>query len=383
MDGLRSGAVPAGIALAPGRVNLIGEHTDYNDGFVLPVGIDRFTAVAYAGRTDGILCARTVNYGETRQTALSDLRPRPGEGWFDYVAGVAWALGEAGYMLNGADLSIVSDVPVGAGLASSASLEVAVARALVDLTGGEWRAEHMALTARRAENEFVGVSCGIMDQFAAAASRAGCAMLLDCRSLEATHVELPKQVAVVVLDTAVRRKLTASAYNERRTSCERAVETMRRTGVPVAALRDADLTALEVVEHLMDTTTYYRARHVVTEMRRPQELAETLAAGELERAGELMNASHESLRDLYEVSSPELDAFVAAAREQPGCFGARMTGAGFGGCAVALVAVDEAMPFTTGVERRYQALTGLRGSAFVIRAAAGARLLERRGTVET
>ncbi len=378
MEGLRQlNRCPAEhrVALAPGRVNLIGEHTDYNQGFVLPMGIDRFVAVAAASRHDGVLRAHSVDFTETREISLSDIEAARRDGWFAYVAGIAWALRESGAEVTGADLAITGDVPVGAGLASSAALEMAVARALCAASNTEWRAEAMALLGRRCENEFVGVNCGIMDQLAAATAKVGTAALLDCRSLEMTPVPIPEEIVLVVLDTGVRRRLTTSSYNERRVSCERAVEVLREVYPEVTALRDVDTASLREVEQKLDPLTYKRAMHVVAETVRPVAMADALAVGDLVYAGELMNASHVSLRDLYSVSSRELDAMVATAREQQGCFGARMTGAGFGGCAVALVAASEADRFVREMPLRYEANAGQRGAAFVVRPSAGARLV--------
>ncbi len=363
-------------AMAPGRVNLIGEHTDYNDGFVLPMAIDRYTVVACTGRADGMLKATSIDFGETKEAALADLLPRGQTGWFGYVAGVAWALEQEGVRLHGADIAIAGDVPIGAGLASSAALELAVARALCGLAGMDWHPERMAALGRKAENLFVGVGCGIMDQFAAAASRVDHAMLLDCRSLELELVPIPPEVSVVVLDTGVRRRLATGEYDRRRASCAAAMQVLAGVSPSARALRDVDSRTLESVEHLLDPVTYRRAKHVVGETHRPVEMAAAMRSADLERAGLLMEESHASLRDLYEVSSVELDAMVASALAQRGCIGARMTGAGFGGCAVALVHEERTGQFVTGAAASYAELTGQPGNAFAVRPAAGAALVE-------
>jgi galactokinase len=305
------------VARAPGRVNLIGEHTDYNEGFVLPVAIDRFTTVAARRRADGRVTVEATDLGETDSFAL-DAIERTGT-WADYVRGVVALVAPA----HGISLRISSDVPRGVGLSSSAALEVAVGRALSDLPGPE-----LALLAQRAENDFVGVQCGIMDQFTAANARAGHAMLLDCRDLSYRHIPIPDGVAIVVCDSRIERRLAASGYNERRAACEEAAALI---GVP--ALRDA---RLEDVERL-PAPLRKRARHVVSENERTVAAAAEFEAGNLDAVGRLMDDSHRSMRDDYEIVPAELDRLAAAARAVNGCFGARLTGAGFGGCAVCLV----------------------------------------------
>ena len=341
------------LAVAPGRVNLIGEHTDYNDGFVLPMAIARWVAVAYAPRDDGTLRAHAVAFDETRDVALRGLEPQPGLGWFGYVAGVAWAMAAEGPRPAGADLLVAGDVPLGAGLSSSAALEMATARALCAVSGIAWAAASMARIGQKAEGEFVGVSCGVMDQIASAAGQEGCALLLDCRSLEIQTVPIPEQAAVVVMDSGVRRSLEQSAYNQRRGSCEAAVAALRERIPGLRALRDVDEELLASGRTRMDPVAFRRATHVVAENRRPHAFAAALRAGDLPEAGRLMNDSHASLRDLYEVSCPELDRLTDLARRHPACFGARLTGAGFGGCAVALVAASELASFVAEVSLAY------------------------------
>ncbi|UCG89471.1 MAG: galactokinase [Gemmatimonadota bacterium] len=370
----QSATVPR-VARAPGRVNLIGEHTDYNEGFVMPMAIDLYVATAFAPRDDRLVRVHAVATNETRQIELDGLAAPGGTEWSDYVAAVAWALADAGEHLSGIDVVVSGNIPIGSGLSSSAALEMAVARALCHSSEIEWDPPRMAQLCQRAENIFVGVNCGIMDQFAAAASRAGCALLLDCRSLEAEPVAIPDGTVFVVLDTGVRRTLSQSAYNERRASCEAAVDVLRSGDPSIRALRDVRPAALESMEHLLDPESYRRAAHVVAEIRRPGELAESLAARDLERAGRVMNESHASLRDLYEVSSPELDAMTEAARGSAGCFGARMTGAGFGGCAVALVGSDRVDAFTAEVAAQYASRTGRPAQCHVCTPSAGADLV--------
>ena len=369
------------MSIAPGRINLIGEHTDYNEGWALPMAIDRGVRVVYVPRTDRALRVYSTAHQESRHLELDHLRcleAGGGAGWWRYVAAVAAALERDGIELPGIDAVIVGDLPMASGLSSSAALELAVAGALCDAAGTEWRPRQMATLCARAENEGVGVACGVMDQMASALGRAGHALLLDCRTLEFETVALPGRAAVVVLDSGVQRTLAGSAFNLRRQACERATLVLGRLDSSVRALRDATLEQLEEVSPGLDAPTRRYARHVIEECDRPRGVVRAFARGDLEGAGELMNASHASLRDLYRVSCPELDAVTARARRHESCFGARLTGAGFGGCAIALVDsagveafVDEMNAAETG------APTVRRGvcHAFRVEAAAGAHIL--------
>jgi galactokinase len=363
----RFGERPTLIARAPGRVNLIGDHTDYNDGFVLPMAIDRAVWIALRPRDDRRVTVHSLDFDETAELDLDD-PGAPGEGWDEYVRGVAWALMEARRSASrGWDGVAAGDVPVGAGLSSSAALELAAARAFTAADGAAWAPAAMATLAQRAENEWVGVNCGIMDQLISAAGTAGHALLIDCRSLETRAVPLPARAAVVVLDTATRRGLVDSAYNERRRQCEAAAAFFG-----VRALRDVDLTAFEAREHELDPVMRQRARHVITENARTLAAAEALARGDLGTVGRLMNESHASLRDDFEVSRRELDQMVELAQAHAGCYGARMTGAGFGGCAVALVESAAAAGFARDVARQYEAAAGLRPAVYLTAASQGA-----------
>ncbi len=363
------------VALAPGRVNLIGEHTDYNDGFVLPMAVDRHIAVAFAPGEGGKLRVHATAHAETREAELAALSP-PGDGsWFAYVAGVAWALREAGHALAGADLVVAGDLPVGAGLSSSAALELAVARSLCAVAQEPWDPIAMARLCQRAEHEFAGVQCGIMDQLAAAVAIEGAALLVDCRSLKLAPVPLPSTACVVVMDTGVRRALAGSAYNERRAACAAAVEALRSRAPGMHSLRDVDGALLEAGREVLDPEVFQLVQHVVAETQRPPDMAEALGAGDVGRAGRLMNDSHWSLRDLYEVSSRELDLVTRLARSHTGCRGARMTGAGFGGCAVALVDAGGAEDFVATVSQRYRRHVESAGEFFVARPSAGARIV--------
>jgi galactokinase len=364
------------VAVSPGRVNLIGEHTDYNDGFVLPLAIGRAAVVAFRPRADRVLRGHSVAYDETRELALDALAAPGGRDWLSYVAGVFWAFASEGLPLRGLDMVVDGDVPIGAGLSSSAALELATARALAAATGTAWDPVRMAKLGQKAENRYVGMNCGIMDQFASAACREGHALLVDCRSLETRPVPVPAGAAVVVMDTGARRSLAGSAYNDRRAACERVVAEIARSTAGVRALRDVTVDALEAARRRLDPTDFRRASHVVPENERPVAMADALEAGDLARAGRLMNDSHFSLRDLYEVSCEELDLVTEMARRQPSCFGARMTGAGFGGCAVALVKAGDVAAFGDAVLAAYRAKIDLPAALYACRPEAGARILE-------
>jgi galactokinase len=366
------------VAVAPGRVNLIGEHTDYNDGFVLPMAIDANVAVAFSARVDGVLRAYSVVFEESRQAATRDLEAPGGTGWFDYVAAVAWAMRESGMPVSGIDMVIAGNVPVGAGLASSAALEMAAARALCHAGSVEWEPQRLARVGQRGENEYVGVNCGIMDQFASAVCEDDRALLLDCKTLDYSFVPIPQDASIVVMDTGVRRSLAASEYNERRSSCETAVAVLQQLHPKVGSLRDVDQEMLASAGKSLSDRVLRRAQHVVSEMPRPAQLGAALASGDLEQAGKLMDESHASLRDLYEVSCRELDLITTLARDHEACFGARMTGAGFGGCAVALVEQGGASRFVSDVAAAYAAAGGVNGAMYVCRPSAGAAILEAR-----
>ena len=356
------------IARGPGRVNLIGDHTDYNDGFVLPMAIDRAVWIALRPRSDRRVSVHSLDFAETREFDLAN-ENRDGDGWVEYIRGVAWALAASGRRVCGWDGVAMGDVPVGAGLSSSAARELAAARAFTASCDVAWQPAEMARMAQRAENEWVGVNCGIMDQLISATGEAGHAMLIDCRTLETRAVPMPPGTVVVVLDTATRRGLVGSAYNERRTQCEAAAKVLG-----VRALRDVDVPTFERRAGELNSVTRKRARHVVTENARVLAAAAALADGDVTTVGRLMQESHESLRDDFEVSRHELDIMADIANAEPGCHGARMTGAGFGGCAVALVDGGRAAEFCASVERRYEKATALRPALYLCTAAAGASI---------
>ena len=363
----RYSAEPTLLVRAPGRVNLIGEHTDYNGGFVLPLAIDRAVWLALRPREGSRVEVHSLEFGKTRSFNLAGFGK--GEGWLEYLKGTAWALREAGYELKGWQGVSGSDVPRGSGLSSSAALELAAARAFTAVSDLAWDAAEMAKLAQKAENEWVGVSCGVMDQLASAAGREGHAILIDCRSLEIEAVPLPEDAAVVVLNTGEQRGLVGSAYNERRQQCE---EAARAFGVE--ALRDVSVEQFDAEADKLDEVTRKRARHVVYENARTLQAAEVMRRGDAETLGQLMNESHESLRDDFEVSSDALDAIVECAWNA-GCYGARMTGAGFGGCAVALVAQDSVDAFVQEVAPCYEEKTGREAEIYVCHATDGAAVV--------
>jgi galactokinase len=363
------GLPPEAVVRAPGRVNLIGEHTDYNDGFVLPMAIDRATWIALRPRADNRVRVQSLSFDEQAEFSISHLQK--GQGWVEYIKGMAWAMSDAGFTLGGWDGVIDGDVPIGAGLSSSASVEMATARAFALTSSVAWDAPVMAKLGQKAENQWVGANTGIMDQMISAAGKADHALLIDCRSLETQLVPLPPGTVVVVLDTATRRELVGSAYNERRAQCEAAA---RFFGVP--ALRDVTVEQFEARAAELDEVTRKRARHVVTENERTLQAAEAMNAGNAARMGELMNASHVSMRDDFEISRWEMDKMVEIAQAHPAAYGARMTGGGFCGCAVALVRADAADDFAESVRAAYSQAVNLNPAVYVCYASDGASVVE-------
>ena len=366
------------MAFSPGRVNLVGEHTDYNDGFVLPMAIEEGIAAAFAPNDDAVLRVHACDIGETKEVPIAALqgdRVRT-SGWFRYVAGLAWTMNASGMPIVGTTMTLAANLPSGAGLSSSAALELVTGRALATVARLEWDPRRMSQIAQRAEQEFAGVACGIMDQMAVACARAGRALLLDCRSLETVDVLIPADVRIVIVNSGVRRSLSTSAYNERRAACERAVAAVQKFAPDVRALRDVDEAALEQARHAIDEEAFRRATHVIAENRRPAQFAAALENGDPASAGRVMLDSHASLRDLYEVSCAELDLLVELSMEQKGCHGARLTGAGFGGCAIALVDVDDVDSYARHVADAYAARTRLDPQVIVSRPSAGTRLVD-------
>ena len=358
---------------APGRVNLIGEHTDYNDGYVMPVAIDFSCWVAIGPRDDRTLAIYSEDLDDLVEVNLASPDWHPSRSWSDYPIGVVAVLQRAGYSLGGANLYIRSEVPLGAGLSSSAALEVSVAYALLRFSGYDIELVELARLCQRAENEFVGARCGVMDQFAACHGQRGKALMLDCRSLEYRALVIPDNVALVVCNTKVKHELASSEYNLRRTECEEAVWLLAEALPRVRALRDLDSRELEQHRDRLTPTLYRRARHVVTENERVQSASVALEHGNVDSFGELMRASHRSLRDDYQVSCRELDVMVEIADRQRGVYGSRMTGGGFGGCTIHLVDVEHGTEFQSRVAKAYHAATGRDPDIYLCRASEGVR----------
>ena len=386
---------PRWVIRAPGRVNLIGEHTDYNDGFVLPLAIDRAVWIALRPRNDRRVSVYSVDYDQTGEFSLDNLRNEKA-GWIEYLKGTAWSLQDAGLALTGWEGVLQGDVPLGAGLSSSAAVEMATARALAAAGNLDWNPAKMAKLGQRAENKWVGVNCGIMDQLISAAGRQNHALLIDCRSLDCQPVPFPPGVAVVVLDTSTRRGLVDSAYNERRSQCEAAAKffgvtalrdvTMQQfekmTGgadIPVCPACGVSSGRQECLPHHeiggLDAVTRRRALHVIGENDRTVQAADAMRRGDAVELGRLMNESHRSLRDDYEVSSDALNAMVECASVHKACYGARMTGAGFGGCAMALIRADAAEDFVAHTAAAYQQKTGYKPAVYVCQATNGAEVV--------
>ena len=357
---------------APGRVNLIGEHTDYNDGFVMPAAIDLSVFVRAWPREDRILEICSDNFGDGIQFDLDEKDPKPRHHWSDYPVGVAVMLERAGHRLLGAYLQIRGEVPLGSGLSSSAALEVATACALVTSSDIEIDRRELALLCQKAENEFVGAHVGIMDQFVALFGKAQKALLLDCRSLEFRLLPLPDTVNLVICNTMVKHALASTAYNERRAQCEAGVRSLAQSLPHIQALRDVTLEELVEFGCGLPDEIYRRCRHVISENERVLAAADALEDHHLRRFGQLMKESHESLRDDYEVSCKELDVMVDIASRLEGVYGARMTGGGFGGCTINIVQVEHVERFKYVVARDYERFTRLKPEIYVCEASNGA-----------
>jgi galactokinase len=351
---------------APGRANLIGEHTDYTDGFAMPMALDRSTWVAASSRDDRNLIAVSRAFKETFTIDLDNQPSYPTDSWIDYVRGIAALVGA-----GGANLLIDSDVPIGSGVSSSAALEIACGYALIDLSGRAVDLHSLACDGQRAEHQFVGIRCGLMDQMAACFGQPGQALLLDTRTFDHQLLPLPESVRVVVGNTMVRHALASGEYNARRTDCEQGVEILRRRYREIRALRDVGWPQLEAACHDLPERIYRRCRHVVTENARTLDAGEAMRRGDFEAFGRLMNASHVSLRDDFEVSCAELDTMAAIARAENGVYGARMMGGGFGGSIVALVDAALASSVADRIRCEYLKVTGRDPDVWVCTAGAG------------
>jgi galactokinase len=366
---------PPRVYRAPGRVNLIGEHTDYNEGLVLPAAIGFSCWAGIAPRDDRELVLHSENFEQTKKANLGDLHGAT-HNWSDYPLGVAWGLQEAGYRLRGANLYIAGDVPLGAGLSSSAAVEVATGYALLSNSEHAIDRTQLAKICQRAENEFVGARVGIMDQFVSCQGQAGHALLLDCRTLEYRALRLPAKMQLVICNTMVKHKLQGSEYNDRRSECEEAVRRLAKALPAIRSLRDVSLQQLTQHRGQLSETLYKRCRHVVTENERVRKAAQALESGDTGVLSELMAESHRSLRDDYQVSCRELDVMVEIARRQSGVHGTRMTGGGFGGCTINLVDTAHSLEFRKNVSAEYRAATGLQPDIYICEASQGAEAVE-------
>lgn len=368
-------------ARAPGRVNLLGEHVDYNQGVVMPAAIDRAVTLVAASTSDDLVSLQALDLGQCVSFRLSELDQRcdgdgkPLPGWALYPAGVAWSLRQAGLPIHGMQAVYSSDVPIGAGLSSSAAVEVAFATTWQAMTGFEVDKLTLAKLCQRAENEYVGVSSGLMDQFASICGVEGHVLCFDTRDLTNQPLELPPGVAIVIADSGLRRSLANSAYNDRRAACEQAVRLLQEYLPGIRSLRDVSTVELAAYSAYLPPEIAKRAEHVVKEMHRVEQAIIALKRGDIRMFGGFMFASHKSLRDLYEVSLPELDCLVEIARQLPGIHGARLTGAGFGGCTVNLVDEKLAEGFIQGLQAGYLEQIGRQASVYLCKASQGASIL--------
>jgi galactokinase len=356
---------------APGRVNLIGGHVDYNDGLVLPVAVELEIGLAFRSRDDRTTRLYSVQFDDRVEFDIGDLAPGSHTGWSAYPAGVAWAMNGAGLPIGGMDVAVSGDIPIGEGLSSSAAVEVAFAAAFRQISDLELPNLELARLGQTAENQYVGVRCGIMDQVSSACAETGNAIFLDCRNLEMRQIPLPPGTKIVILCSGVERELRSSEYNERRRQCEEAVSHLSEVDDDIKALRDVSPEQLAPSLRHLPPPLDRRTRHVVGEIERVRLAATALEQNETERFGELVFASHRSLRDDYEVSSEELDALVELARRAPGTIGARLTGAGFGGCTVNIVSAAMVDEFIDHVTEGYDKLHGRKPAYFVTEAAPG------------
>ena len=368
---------PNQVAIAPGRVNLIGEHTDYNDGFVLPIALQRDVRIVMKPRSDQTVRLYSLEYDSSIEFSLSEYEPADSIHWGNYIKGMAWSLQQEGMHLLGFDGVISGNVPRGSGLSSSAALEVAVGKALLHASdlSDSISGPRLAQTAQRAENQYVGVNCGIMDQFISVLGAVNHALLIDCRSLDYRLIPMPENISIVIGNTKASRSLAESAYNERRSQCEEGVAVLQTVMPDIKALRD--LTAAQLEEHqslLPSSLIHQRCRHVVTENERVLQAVEALEQNDIKRLGALMNESHASLRDGYEVSSEALDIMVELMRSVPGCYGARLTGAGFGGCAIALVEPGSEQAVADAIYEGYPKITQIWPEVYTTQASAGSRV---------
>ena len=359
------GNAPEYLVRAPGRVNLIGEHTDYNEGYVMPLAINYAVWIAFSQIPEPEVHLHSIDFDQSVVIPINQALTK-GEGWSEYLKGLINIYKHSKFKIFGWKGIIAGNVPIGAGLSSSAALTLALTRVFAKVSNLDWDPRQMARICQLAENQWVGVNCGIMDQMISASGQEDHVTLIDCRSLKTTPVPLPEEVRVVILDTCTRRGLVDSAYNERRKQCESVASFFGKK-----TLRDVSYKQLNEAKDKIDHTQFKRARHVVQENERVLDCAESLRLGNLEHVGKLMNSSHKSLRDDFEVSSDALDLIVENALKAPGCYGARMTGAGFGGCAVALVETKKTEDFVKKVLKSYHTSTGKKALLYVCKASEG------------
>ena len=359
------GKAPEFIVQAPGRVNLIGEHTDYNNGFVLPMAIDRCIWIALQARNDQLVKLHSLDFPNPAEFSLINITH--GEGWSEYIRGMAWILSDLGLPLLGWKGVLTSNIPIASGLSSSATLELAAARAFWSTSPWEWDGAQMAQASQRMENEWLNLNSGIMDQMISACGKAQHALLIDCRDLNTELVPFPQDVSIVVMDTGVQRGLIDSEYNERVSQCQIAAEYFG-----MQSLRDVTMNALKQGKGGLDPLIYRRAHHVISENQRTQQAAMAMRSSDLSHLAKLINASHSSLRDDYQVSCAELDQLVEIALSHPACDAARMTGAGFGGCAIALVHSSGVSDFINKTQKQFQQIYGYTPQVFKAEASSGA-----------
>lgn len=367
------GIAPTGVFAAPGRVNLIGEHTDYAGGFVMPAAIDRATVASVSPRNDANIVIHSVNFGETVEFTSETLPTKGSHQWSDYPVGVVSILRGEGIAVPGFSMALYGDVPLGAGLSSSAAIEVATALALLSLGDKTLSGPEIAKLAQRAEVEFVGANVGIMDQFISACGEHDHALLLDCRSLQFRLAPIPSHLSLVIANTMVKHSHAGGEYNIRRAEVEEATAVLRSHRPEVKLLRDATLAELEQCGHEMSPNALKRARHIITDSARAEAAARALEAGDLKELGRLMAAAHASYRDDFEASCKEADIMVELANKQPGLVGARLTGGGFGGCTVNLVEEDKVEAFVKALTSGYKQATGIDAEIYPCHAADGAR----------